>query len=145
MFHSLFDTTEELTLNKQQVIKDLRDRLQLHTHYFLTAHKSRKYNPLRMSLEDFVLDALLHVIQSMSLTSPTEMIPVFPMIMYTLTRALLIQICVSYLYEDHCIVFTFCFPPQKQKFIFMFIDKWTRNPNHFINKFQNATSIVSSR
>ena len=65
---------------KQQVIKE---RLHLHTHYFLAAQRKRKYNPSKLSLEDFVLDALLHVIQSMSLTSSTEMIPVLQSVIQT--------------------------------------------------------------
>lgn len=76
MSHSLFDSTEELTLMKQQVIKVLQERLHLHTHYFLPAQQKRNYNPSRLSLEEFVLDALLNMIQSMALTTPTEMIPV---------------------------------------------------------------------
>lgn len=73
MFHSLFDMSEELTLMKQQVIKDLRECLHLHTSDFIDVKRKLKYNPLRLSLEDFVLDALLYIIQSISLTSPTEM------------------------------------------------------------------------
>lgn len=83
MHHSLFDSTEELTLMKQQVIKVLQERLHLHTHYFLSAQQKRNYNPSRLSLEEFVLDALLNMIQSIALTSPTEMIPVISSVIRT--------------------------------------------------------------
>lgn len=76
MPNSLFDSSEELTLMKKEVIKDLQKYLQIHTHYFLASQRKRKFNPLKMPLEDFALDALLHIIQSISLTSPTEMMPI---------------------------------------------------------------------
>jgi hypothetical protein len=63
---------------KQQVVKDLQVCLPLYTHFFNNAKRKPKYNPQKLSLREFVLDALLYIIQSFALTSSEEIIHVLP-------------------------------------------------------------------
>lgn len=74
--NNLFDATEELALLKSRVIADLKDYLHLHSHYFIHAQKSRKFNPSKLNLENFTMDALLYVIQIMALTTPTQLLSI---------------------------------------------------------------------
>lgn len=71
--HVLFDSTEELTLLKHDIIKNLRDFIHHHTYYFLPAMRSPKYNPRRIPIVEFTIEALLYIIQSMSLTKGDEL------------------------------------------------------------------------
>lgn len=104
MANSLFDSSEELTIMKQEVIKDLKEHLPIYTQYFLAAQRKRKHNPMKMSLEDFALDALLHIIQSISLTSPTEMIPVLRSVMmrnYDMPEEIALEV-IENVFEHRC-------------------------------------------
>jgi hypothetical protein len=70
---SLFDATEELTILKSEIIKELSQIIQIHTFDFISGKRSHKCNPKKLSIEEFTMDALMYIIQVIALTDGAEL------------------------------------------------------------------------